>query len=360
MKTPRNHSSLVARLQRHVRRASPIAAAFAATLISLPGGAVSIPNTPLQSGASFPAPNVMFILDDSGSMSFTYMPDSVPSVSPSNIASLAYTRNTVSYNPSTTYKAWIKANTDNTFSRYTGGLAYNAAYASFNLASGSTINLGNSASCSTQEQNGTDKSVCGGVQTYYVPKDGATDMAATASYYRYQILANGSDIQRGEWGAAVTSSAVTPAGFPVTGLSAGTGGNAFVFTYAISVPANVMAITATTSGGTENGNGADLYGRMGSAPSTGTYDCRSLNSNNVETCAFNANNPGTANTFYVSIYRSGSSSTSFNNVTLNVTYTTTNRCEGTGAGNAWINCVSSLPNSSRTLAEELVNYATWY
>src|SRR3546814_16090374 len=48
----------------------------------------------------------MFILDDSGSMTWDFMPDSVPPTSPVNIASQAFTRNGVFYNPAVTYLPW--------------------------------------------------------------------------------------------------------------------------------------------------------------------------------------------------------------------------------------------------------------
>src|SRR4249919_649562 len=99
--------------------------AFCATLLALPSAAVTIPDVPLQSGSAYPPANVMFILDDSGSMEFDFMPGAddvseIPATTPYNVSPLAYTRNTLSYNPAVTYQPWIKA--DNT--RYTTGTAY--------------------------------------------------------------------------------------------------------------------------------------------------------------------------------------------------------------------------------------------
>lgn len=54
-----------------------VAVAFLATLLALPvQAAVEIPSVPLQSGSAVP-PNIMFILDDSGSMHWEIMPDEV-------------------------------------------------------------------------------------------------------------------------------------------------------------------------------------------------------------------------------------------------------------------------------------------
>src|SRR6478609_8780808 len=117
--------------------------AFCATLLALPSAAVTIPDVPLQSGSAYPPANVMFILDDSGSMEFDFMPGSdsaseVPATTPVNVALNAYTR-------------------------YGGGTSYNSAYSHDSLLS-DAINLGAST------------------RTFYVPKEGATDLAATASY----------------------------------------------------------------------------------------------------------------------------------------------------------------------------------
>src|SRR5690606_35411541 len=54
------------------------ALAFAATLLALPVSsalAQSFPDFPLQTGAGNIEPNIMFILDDSGSMAFEDMPN---------------------------------------------------------------------------------------------------------------------------------------------------------------------------------------------------------------------------------------------------------------------------------------------
>lgn len=57
-------------------RTTPLVA-FLATLLALPvHAAVQIPSVPLQSGSAVP-PNIMFLLDDSGSMHWEIMPDEV-------------------------------------------------------------------------------------------------------------------------------------------------------------------------------------------------------------------------------------------------------------------------------------------
>ncbi|WP_258080346.1 hypothetical protein [Xanthomonas arboricola] len=59
--------------------------ALAATLAAAPAGAVNLPDEPLQSSGRV-SPNILFILDDSGSMSEDSMPDVLPGTTPINIA----------------------------------------------------------------------------------------------------------------------------------------------------------------------------------------------------------------------------------------------------------------------------------
>ena len=47
-------------------------AAFIATLLALPVHAATFPNYPLQTGTNSVPPNILFILDDSGSMEWRY------------------------------------------------------------------------------------------------------------------------------------------------------------------------------------------------------------------------------------------------------------------------------------------------
>ena len=149
------------------RRALPAVLACMATLLSLPISAVTIPAIPLQSGAAYPPANVMFILDDSGSMEYVAMPQDITSDSrldddPDDKSSV---NNTIYYNPKVDYQAWIRDDG----SRYAGGLSYRDAYSHASLLSGS-IDL------------------AGDTQTYFVPKSGVTDFSKTSNFIRYQIL----------------------------------------------------------------------------------------------------------------------------------------------------------------------------
>lgn len=76
-------------------------------------------------------------------------------------------------------------------------------------------------------------------------------------------------------------------GVPVTGLA---GAASSETRYTISVPAGASNLSIATTGGTGD---ADLYVRFGSAPTTGSYDCRPYLGGNAETCNFAAPQAGT-------------------------------------------------------------------
>jgi endonuclease I len=69
---------------------------------------------------------------------------------------------------------------------------------------------------------------------------------------------------------------------------AATTGNSLAFT--LSVPAGAANLRFAMSGGSGD---ADLYVRFGSAPTTGSYDCRPYASGNSETCSFTIPQAGT-------------------------------------------------------------------
>jgi len=180
---------------------SVMLAAFCATLLASNANAgITLPSEPLTTGARVP-PNILFILDDSGSMSF----DAMPEDSASTWTNQTYVNNTVYYNPyRADYTPWVTADGK----LMTGGTSYNAVYGDFNLASGGTIDLANTKSCRTYNKNTDEKSsevtrngtqVCGGVQTFYVPINRATTKVTSQNQvYRYQILTNG-EIYRSEY-----------------------------------------------------------------------------------------------------------------------------------------------------------------
>jgi vibriolysin len=80
--------------------------------------------------------------------------------------------------------------------------------------------------------------------------------------------------------------------------------------YTLVVPAGKSTLTFTISGGTGD---ADMYVRLGSAPTTTSYNCRPYLSGNNETCTFNA---PAAGTYYVNVR----AYSSYSGVSLKGTY----------------------------------------
>ncbi len=161
-------------LRRSHRASAPaLLAACLATLLAQPArAAIEIPQVPLQSGTTVP-PNILFILDDSGSMAWDFMPGAfnnsgVPAMTPVDVRLTTYTRNQLYYNPNVIYRPW--RNADGSFMADTN---YNAVFSSDTLASGSTSNL------------------YGSNRYFHVPKAGITNLADTRQYWRYELRTDG-------------------------------------------------------------------------------------------------------------------------------------------------------------------------
>ena len=67
-------------------------------------------------------------------------------------------------------------------------------------------------------------------------------------------------------------------------------------TYSVAIPSGTTQLVVQTSGGTGD---ADLYVRLGAAPTTSSYTCRPYLSGNNETCTFN--NPTAGGTYYFNV-----------------------------------------------------------
>lgn len=344
-------------------------ATFAATLLGLPVSsalAQSFPDYPLQTGAGNVEPNLMFILDDSGSMAFNDMPN--PDVSricrrsgsncanPSNtITDQAYTGNTVYYNPATDYRPWQLS----TGALMTGGTSMNAVYGSFNFAGegygseSDTVDLRVDGDCENYDYNGSNVSVCGGVQVFHVPKNPAstnnTYLADSNNYYRYEIHYVGSTpyivrselVNGGGLGVAVGAPQSREENYDNVD-------DDDQLNYYFEV-ADGTAIDVDTFNGSGNVR-LRLYN-----PS-GTLVCNSdsgpSGNRNRESCDVASAAEGT---WRVRL------SNSFDNVDLRIRYTSQSRI-GCGVTSEWSwgNCTLAQPVAGRTQAEELRNYATWF
>ena len=98
-------------------------------------------------------------------------------------------------------------------------------------------------------------------------------------------------------------------GVAVTGLAAATG--SWTSDYTLVVPSGATNLKFEIAGGTGD---ADLYVRLGSAPTTSSYTCRPYLSGNTESCTWAA---PTAGTYHVSVR----AYSTFSGVTLTPSYT---------------------------------------
>jgi type IV pilus assembly protein PilY1 len=360
-----------------------------ATALPVQAGIV-IPNKPPEVGAAVP-PNIMMILDTSGSMTYRSLPnyditlsggglstsddgDSVPVGGPDGTRELGnttnvfdfdsgtyadvsfrtYTYNTLSYNPNVDYQPWT--NSDGSLMAST---PYSAVFDSGTLASGSTVNLS------------------GYTPVFFAPKPGQTDANDITQYYRYQIRTDGKVVRSDRDSVSTTRTVI--AGFPRSGLSAarntwvaGTTGTTAPSNLAtglpamVTVPVGAIEFKVTISGGDNNAN---LYVRQGALPTTSAYDCRPNLSNNAETCTFTFGTPlAAASNYYIGIRAgNGSSSDAFSNLQVSAEYTTGDPetgaasvgCDTTFTGWGWRHCTFATP-TGRSEAAERQNYANWW
>src|SRR5690606_24971654 len=163
-------------------------AGLVATCLAMPAAAIEIPNVPPTSGNGVP-PNIWFILDDSGSMTYPTMPAAVRSRSMGdNISHRSYVHNYVYYNPAITYLPWLGWDGK----RLEGGTSYEAAYVhSTEPKDAIDLTKSTGSGCGTSTENDSDQKVCGGEQIFYVPKDtsrtDASYLSDSDNYYRYTI-----------------------------------------------------------------------------------------------------------------------------------------------------------------------------
>ncbi|MGY1459555.1 pilus assembly protein [Luteimonas sp. A534] len=326
-------------------------AGFLAAMLAMPATAgIDIPDDPLTTGARVP-PNILFVLDDSGSMAFDAMPAS--SVS-STWTTRTYVHNAVYYNPAKTYLPWVGGNGN----LLTGGTSYNAVYGSFNLVGGGTIDLGDPDSCRSYNRNQSPRNtdsgtqVCGGAQTFYVPRNLAGNLSSQSNYYRYQIAEGGTDVVRAEYGAVSGSNQQTVL---VEGQSQFTGdlqNNNTVTRSLASVSAEVSLDVLIRN--IEDGNQTRNLRYWVNSPSGRTICDGSLSKNQSTTCTVA---PTEAGQYTVVLERSNDRSTEYR---LSAQRYVSTSCDGGQSGNGWINCTPATTPTGRSVAAEKINFATWF
>jgi type IV pilus assembly protein PilY1 len=323
--------------------------------------AVDFPSLPLQTGVVQPAPNIIFILDDSLSMAgdvldtrLTWCNTTTCPNQPSlgSGTGAPYTKNPLSYNPATTYQAWATSNTTDTAVERLADASFTAASDHDYLITGST-NLSSST------------------QTYYVPKPSAT-LTDPRQYYRYQIRSSGNQLVRAEWSntnnnpaSATFTSATVNAGNWSNGGGTGTVSTSGSQTY--TVPAGVTQLTITTSGTLGTNRNPGIYVNVGSNPSrtAPNFSANSNGNNQHETLTIP--NPTVGATYRIGVFNHGSSNI---NSTMTITVTATSGetalgCSTSSSSYGWKNCtdITSTGDATtgvRALAAEKQNYANWY
>ncbi|MGH8041769.1 MAG: pre-peptidase C-terminal domain-containing protein [Rudaea sp.] len=123
--------------------------------------------------------------------------------------------------------------------------------------------------------------------TYYVMLNGYAAFSGVSLVGSYTAAGGGG-------GGCTPSGMVLCSGSTVTGLSASTGN--WSSTYTIVIPSGASTLTVAISGGTGD---ADLYVRMGSAPTTSSYICRPYLTGNSETCTISS--PTVGATYYIRV-----------------------------------------------------------
>ena len=374
------------------------AIAFAATWLALPVSSVmaqSFPDYPLQTGAGNVEPNIMFILDDSGSMAFEtmYNPDiddieacldrSGTSCNRSiNITDEAYIGNTLHYDPAQTYRPWIQA--DGT--RMTGGTTLDAVYGSFNFVGNGTgaeddmFDLLAAGDCETYDRNGSNRTVCGAdVQTFYVPKSLSNTTESylenALNYYRYQIRTYNGSLRLirselmagggyGNFPPTTTTETVTNERIAEWDNEDFGRNDSRNFPFTLGFDATLLY--ARLRGDDPNaqlfleqqGNGNNWLTRC-----TGVNSTSNRTSN--EDCTYG---PATAGNYRVRVTTPNGNNDSANDVDIDVfaTYERTvnvaqdTGCDVTNDDYGWGGCQFAPSLSGRTEAQELINFATWF
>ncbi|GAB2621532.1 PilC/PilY family type IV pilus protein [Novilysobacter erysipheiresistens] len=298
-----------------------VCATFVATLMALPvSAATSFPDYPLQTGVGSVPPNIMFILDNSGSMALISMPTTTEDfdVQPADYSGTgtgatrsglrddphdrSYLNNAVYYDPGTPYLPWMTADG---VTRMTGGQDVSAVYSNWNLAD---------AAAGTRDLRGNDESI------FYVPKVGVTASTNPADFDRYRV--NVSGVVVGRAGTQIS-------GFPRGPLDS----SMDPYTersFTIAVPSGAAGLEVFTIGG-QNDVDLNLIGP------DGVERCSSSNGWNRESCVISYPQAGN---WTAQVYRDNGNN--FSNVSLG----------------AYLE-VEKTP-TGRSQADELKNIATWY
>ncbi len=292
-----------------------IAAALACTLAGLPVHAATFPNNPLITGGEGIPPNILFILDDSGSMAEQIMPADGGNTLVDNPSERSYVNNTIFYNPAKTYRPWRTASTT---------LTDRKAEADFRNVSTDLMSGDSPAANAGRDLRGSTESY------FYVPKV-ANPGTAASDYDKYRIASSTS--------ATSYNGGVVQKMTASMNLASGTFANRVndrSWSTCVAIPLLGMnEITVNTS------SRSDMYVYSGSTCANNTEITSDRGNANGKSVTFTS----ALTTVYVRIY---------NNTGNNV-----NNPSYSASGVAW----ADMTPSGNTLAlqtAELQNYANWY
>lgn len=286
--------------------------------------AATFPNSPLITGGEGIPPNILLILDDSGSMGYLSMPADRSSLQ-DQISHRSSVNNTIFYNAAKTYRPWRTASTDQ-----------NDRWANADVTGVASDTTSARTADGTRDLRDSSEGI------YYVPKVGVANPGTTTSNYdKFRIArssssnaVNGAVVQR--FLGTVNTEVV--ASFNISSIANKT--YTTCYTYNAS---DWESITITTSGGTGD---ADLY-VWTKGNCNGGSDARSQGNNNNE--SWSDNTPGSSISFEVYAYSAVS----------NLTVTVSRKTSWEDATPVYRDAASAT-NVQRTQADELQNFANWY
>ncbi|WP_158601712.1 pilus assembly protein [Solilutibacter pythonis] len=271
----------------------------------------SFPQEPLLVGKGSIPPNILLIMDDSGSMSWPHMPDNQDKLS-GNYYDRTYVINTLYYNPQKTYKPWRTAGT---------GLDDRLAEANFKAVASDSI----SVSARTVDLRGSPDSY------FYVPKPGVVNPGWNAANYdTYRVGASNSSSSY--QGGAVQKKGATTTVIVLNGLE---DVRPWKYSACFAVDASSMEeLTINTYGGSGDG---DIY-IFPNGNCSGSYVGVSKGWSNTETYTYVSPPPRVS--FYIYSGISGAS---------RINYAVSGR-------RSW----QEVTPTGRTQKDELQNFANWF
>ena len=304
----------------------PAAGAFLATLLALPVHAgIVIPDDPLTSGVRV-APNILFLLDDSGSMGSVSMPSCHEDREYSGAGTgcedqwlldtpqdRSYLNNTIYYDPSVPYEPWLKADGN----PMSGGQDVTQVFRSWFQAN---------SSGGRRDLRDNPEGV------FYVPNPGVTNSTDHTDFMRYWVRNNGGSAQ------VVRAQVLASSTFTQS-----VGADSYGTSRAFNVPAGTVRLEVRIHGDTnDNGGNADLYVRRGTnAPTTGNYTERDTGPGSIQVVSID--DPATGS-WRARVYNDGWRSVGTNVMTII----------------AFGSDVEVATPTGREQEEELANIATWY